>query len=541
LVGYVGKGSRRQEVDDIVNSVGAYHPSTPRWQKYADSVEGWSIVFMDKPSWLEGYLLRAVFVDRKRLVLVLLRPLLKPSLLRVDDFRFVKVVVVDLTGEFNLIIEYPEVPLFPTARDRFGFFTQGHGLIVGVIGNQALGIMFNEETGNIDWLRFAYITDEFRQTNPPYPSILTVPEGFIFLPNNIFYDLETFHNLPSLTSSAFYLPIYPNRPVVVRRDVSLQASISEGYIWTGIAGKFVRMDVKSEGDIPLAAPSINGVRIGDKWVAWGLEGDDVDEFLLYTYKTAFNPETEKWELQVGRLPYSRFPLPNVGVWSYLPRQDSRWREIVLSLAGNGEILYFNRLWNRVYRALVSSEEPLKVTHISQWDGFISQFAEKVPENAFISFVAYDQYFGEVYSVIASVPPADSAIVVAKQTLPYSPPPAPLIVFPYNNWTSSRRPYVILQPGVFAYPQEFLIRYIPKKFVSEYNLSVEEAPGIEVFSAADRAGWMVSYDGGSTWQPMTSAVLRTSSSQQILVSYQPSSSLPEGGEYYIIAAAYSRRT
>ncbi|MDT7877936.1 MAG: hypothetical protein RQ862_05205 [Candidatus Caldarchaeales archaeon] len=523
--------------------MGVEHKGTPLWQKYADSVEatGWENVFLDKPDWLLGYMVREVFVDRNIMVLVLLRPTIEVTNLRVSNPIYCRVVAINFNTSPPTVTHLQEFPLLPEARDKFGFFAYGHGLVVGLVGNQAFGIRFGDD--QTSFLRFAYIAEEFRKTNPNYPSILVVPEGFIFLPNNIFYDLETFHNLPSLQAGSdnILLPIYPSKPVVVERGVMEgQADISRAYIWQGLAARFQEMNIEPEQGITPTAPAFKGDIFENNWVSWGLSGRDITEYLLYKYSVAFDSNQNKWVLRISKVPYSYFPFPTVGIWTYLPSNDPRWKELTLSFTGNGEVAYFSRLWNRVYRAQMSAEEPLKVTEVYAWDGLLGQFQLKTPENPLLPFVAYDRYAGKVYAVFTSIPPADPAIAIFRQTLPYSPPPAPTIVFPYNNWRVSRRPVIILRPAVYAQPQEFLLRFVPKKFVDEMGIPPEQAPGFEVFSAADRTGWYVSTDGGGTWLPMTGPVLRDNITADILVRFQSPTALPEGGEYIVLASAYSRR-
>jgi hypothetical protein len=543
LQGQIEKERRRKRFIDINRSVGVEHKSTPLWQKYADSVEatGWENVFLDKPDWLLGYMVREVFVDRNIMVLVLLRPTIEVTNLRVSNPLYCRVVAINFNTSPPTVTHLQEFPLLPEARDKFGFFTYGHGLVVGIVGNQAFGIRFGDD--QTSFLRFAYIAEEFRKTNPKYPSILVVPEGFIFLPNNIFYDLETFHNLPSLQAGSdnILLPIYPSKPVVVERNVTEgQVDISRAYIWQGLAARFQEMNIEPEQGITPTAPAFKGDIFASNWVSWGLSGRDITEYLLYKYSVAFDSDQNKWVLRISKVPYSYFPFPTVGIWTYLPSDDPRWKELTLSFTGNGEVAYFSRLWNRVYRAQMSAEEPLKVTEVYAWDGLLGQFQLKTPENPLLPFVAYDRYAGKVYAVFTSIPPADPAIAIFRQTLPYSPPPAPTIVFPYNNWRVSRRPVIILRPAVYAQPQEFLLRFVPKKFVDEMEIPPEQAPGFEVFSAADRTGWYVSTDGGGTWSPMTGPVLRDNTAADILVRFQSPTALPEGGEYIVLASAYSRR-
>jgi hypothetical protein len=544
LQGQVERERRRKRFIDINRSVGAEHDSEPLWQKYAGSVEatGWESVFLDKPEWLLGYMVREVIVDRNIMVLVLLRPTIEITNLRVSAPLYCRVVAIDFSGSTPTVTQLQEFPLLPEAKDKFGFFAYGHGLVVGVVGNQAFGIRFGDN--QVSFLRFAYIAEEFRKTNPKYPSILVVPEGFIFLPNNIFYDLETFHNLPSLSAGGdnILLPIYPSKPVVVERSVSEgSVDINRAYIWQGLSARFGEMNIEPEGDLSPVAPALKGDIFGTSWVSWGLSGNDIDEHLLFKYSIYFDSDQNKWVLRISQVPYTYFPFPSVGVWTYLPSDDPRWKELLLSFTGNGEVAYFSRVWQRIYRAQMSAEEPLKVTEVYAWDGLAGQFRLKTPENPLMPFVAYDRYSGKVYAVFASIPPADPAIAIFRQTLPYSPPPAPTIVFPYNNWRVSRRPVVILRPAVYSQSQEFLLRFVPKKFVDDMNIPPEQAPGFEVYSAADRTGWYVSTDGGGTWSPMTGPVLRDEATDDILVRYQAPSALPEGGEYIVLASAYSRRS
>jgi hypothetical protein len=544
LQGQVEKERRRKRFIDINCSVGAEHDSEPLWQKYAGSVEatGWESVFLDKPEWLVGYMVREVIVDRNIMVLVLLRPTIEIANLRVSAPLYCRLVAIDFSGSTPTVTQLQEFPLLPEARDKFGFFAYGHGLVVGVVGNQAFGIRFGDN--QVSFLRFAYIAEEFRKTNPKYPSILVVPEGFIFLPNNIFYDLETFYNLPSLSVGGdnILLPIYPSKPVIVERGVSKgSVDINRAYIWQGLSARFREMNIEPEGDLSPVAPALKGDIFGTSWVSWGLSGNDIDEHLLFKYSIYFDSDQNKWVLRISQVPYTYFPFPSVGVWTYLPSDDPRWEELLLSFTGNGEVAYLSRVWQRVYRAQMSAEEPLKVTEVYAWDGLAGQFRLKTPENPLMPFVAYDRYSGKVYAVFASIPPADPAMAIFRQTLPYSPPPAPTIVFPYNNWRVSRRPVVIIRPAVYSQPQEFLLRFVPKKFVDDMNIPPEQAPGFEVYSAADRTGWHVSTDGGGTWSPMTGPVLRDEATDDILVRYQAPSALPEGDEYIVLASVYSRRS
>lgn len=540
LKGEVSLLRKRTKIINIVESIGPGHEPSPKWQKYASSVESWTNIFQASPSWLDGFIVRDAFADRKRLVLVLMRAVVNVSKLRIESVDSVKIVVLNFTTNPPTVKEFNEIRLFPNARDKFGFFTMGHGLFVGIVGNHAFGTVFNETTGEADFLRFAYISEEFRKANYPYPTILVVPEGFLFLPANILYDLETFHNLPSLNANAFYLPIYPSHPVIVRREAASSGAvtINEAYIWQGISAKFVRMDILPSPTISPVAPSLKGDVVNNQWISWGLSGDNFDEHLLYTYKAYYNPDTRKWELLINRLPYSYFPLSNTGIWSYLPAEP-RWKEICLSLTSNGDVLYFNRLWNRVYRVQLSAEGPIKVSRISYWDALLNRQDEKVIENPVIMHVVYDRYNGEVYSIAASIPPAHPYISISKQDIPYNPPPPPTIVFPPHNWTTSRRPVIIIRPAIHNKPQEFLIRLVPKEFVDRHEIAVEEAPGYEFFSATSRAGWEVSLDGGITWQPMKGPVLRQNFNTNVLVKFNTPAALPESNYYYILVSAYSR--
>ena len=542
LSGQIDRDRRRKKITDVNYSIGARHDSEPLWQKYADSVEatGWETIYLNKPEWLTGYMVREVIVDRNIMVLVLLRPLLDVENLRVSEPRYCRVVAINFNETPPEVTQLDEFPLLPEAKDKFGFFAYGHGLIVGVVGNQSFGIRFGENT--VNYLRFAYIAEEFRKTNPKYPSILVVPEGFIILPNCIFYDLETFHNLPSLSAGGdnILLPIYPSKPVLVERSVSSGAiNINRAYIWEGLATMFKEMTLEPEGELAPVAPALKGDVFGSYWVSWGLSGEDIDEHLIFKYSVAYDSDQNRWVLRISQVPYTYFPFPTVGVWTYLP-DDPRWKELTLSFTGNGEVAYFSRVWQRIYRAQMSTEEPLKVTDVYAWDGLSGQFKLKTPENPLMPFVSYDRYSGKVYAVFASIPPADPTIAIFRQTLPYSPPPAPTIIFPYNNWSVSRRPVIIFRPAVYPYPQEFLIRFVPKRFVDENLIPPEQAPGFEVYSAADRTGWYVSTDGGGTWTEMTGPVLRDEETDDILVRYQAPSALPEGGEYIVLVSAYSRR-
>lgn len=526
---------------DIPISVGIHHKAEPRWQKYAASVENWELLYYTRPEWLEGYIVRDIFVHKNRLALVLLKTMFDPTRLRIKSVRYCRIVILDFSttpAQINILQEFP---LFPEAQDKFGFITYGHGLIVGIIGNQAFGIRFEDETAEPEFLRFAYITEEFRKVNPKYVSILTVPEGFIFLPVAIYYNLETYHNLPSLPTNNLLLPIYTNKPVVVEREVTRgQVTINRCYVWEGLGTQFAEATIIPPETYPPVAPSLKGDVVNNNWVSWGLCGNDETEHLLFKYTTIFNPDNNEWELHITPLPYTYYPLPTVGVWTYLPSNDSRWIELLLSLASNGEVLYFTRLWHRIYRAQIAAEGPLKVTHALSWDGLLGNFAEKTPEDPLIPFVSYDKYSGYVYAVFTSIIPSDPIIVIARQRLPYSPPPSPTIVFPYNNWVTSRRPVVILRPAVYAYPQEFLIRFVPKTFIDMHGVPVESSPGFEFYSAADRTGWEVSFDGGTTWQPMTQAVVRDRPTIDVLVKFNTPFALPQSDYYYVLVSSYSRR-
>jgi hypothetical protein len=479
---------------EVPYSVGVSHEPVTTIQRWQWGVERWEVIpFSDTFLWwLNGMFLRYAHVHGGKVYLILLPQDTNSRLL-------CRIVVVNAQNPATVEHISDLWAAFPTnAGEAFGSVAVGHGFIAFC----RLGdfILFNLQTYEWETYRAIFLSSQYRRLIRPdirhFPAI--VPEGILLLPVGIFFDLETYYQLPSidLSTNSDYTVLEAERIILMElpknRD-SNEATTTRAYLWNSPATGFQRINV--EADLNLSPYAVWGQ--GDywqgKWIAYGTNKSDLDERLPFFYYLS------EGKLKVSSVGFTHLPLSAVAqIIRYLPSYAKPyWLELYFQTISNGNYLYTVRLWNRVYRLDLENHRYELASIIPVWDGDEYQYI--TPEMPVQTLISYDFATGQLYAVARYG--YQNYLTIARQEDAVTEPPAPTSI---NVNFSQRR--VTFTPAVWPKPQEFVV-------------TIEYSPAnvrYEIFSWRTRQYWEVSYDGGNTWQPMTGAILRANASDNIVV-------------------------
>jgi len=386
----------------------------------------------------------------------------------------------------------------PNAGDAFGSVVVGHGFIAFT----RLGdfILFNIDTHEWESYRAIFLSSQYRRLLRPevrhFPAI--VPEGILLLPLGIFFDLETYYQLPSidLPTNSDYTMLEAERLILLqlpRNRHENEATITKAYIWVSPAQGFANINVEAAQNLSPHAIWGQGDYINSKWIAYGTNKSDLDERLLYLYSY------ENGKLKIEETGFTQLPLSAVAqIFRYLPSYAKPyWLEMYFQLVSNGIYIYTVRLWNRIYRLNLADRTYELAAVIPIWGGDKYQYIH--PETPIQTLISYDVVRGQLYA-IARYGNQNYLTIARQEDYPEQPPA------PTNVSVDFGSKQVTFAPSVWANPQEFIVGIKHQTAGIRY----------EIFSWKTRQYWSVSYDGGNTWQSMTGAVLRANASDNIVV-------------------------
>lgn len=480
---------------DIAYSVGVSHEPVPYVQRWQWGIERWEVLPFPpgyKPRWIAQYFIRYFWVHDGRLFLFLLPRAWRSPV-------FCRIVVLEAIGSsVEEVVTSDIVCGFDTYdwADSFGRIDVGHAFVAFC----RLGdfLLFNLKERSWERYRAIYLSEQYRRLVRSrrdrvfFPMV--VSEGILLLPVGVFFDLETYYQLPSIQLSADadyrigrsgHLLLFQ-----VPSDIHLgSANIVSAYRWVGLEEGFQRLPIRSEIRY---APFGQGSYWSNSYVCYGADSADLDERRLYTYKV------DNGALWVEPLPLPSLPLSSLALLvRFLPSYaTSRWLEQYFQVVTNGEWLYTVRLWNRIYRFKPSGEWELAFT-VPVRVG--EDYEYLVPEMPCQTLLAYDIVRGQLYAVMRYGDSDD--VTICRQELRVTSPPVPTIE--NVNWVDG---YLTFVPAVYGHPQEFVVEVVNLRGEVQY----------EVLSWVDRRLWSVSVDGGITWRPLEGPVLRRDASQQVKI-------------------------
>jgi hypothetical protein len=480
---------------EVPYSVGVSHEPTTTIQRWQWGVERWEIIpFADTFLWwLNGMFLRYAHAHNGRVYLVLIPEDRQSQLL-------CRLVVVDVRTNPATVALVTDLwsPFPASAGEAFGNIAVGHGFLAFC----RLGdfILFNLDTYQWETYRAVFLSMRYRMNIRPdirhFPAI--VPEGILLLPVGIFFDLETYHQLPSinLPTNTDYAILEAERIILLQLPKNRhenEATITKALVWLSPEQGFGQIPVEADLNISPHAVWGQGDYINGRWVAYGTDKSDLDERLLYYYYIS------EERLKISSVGLTNLPLSAAAqIFRYLPNYaQPYWVEMFFQTVSNGKYIYTVRLWNRVYRIDLDNKVLELAALVPIWDGNDYQYI--TPEMPVQTLISYDIATGQLYAVARHG--RQNYLTIARQENPTLEPPAPTNLS--VNFSQRRIQFV---PNIWPTPQEFVV-------------SIEhptENIRYEIFSWKTRQYWEVSYDGGTTWQPMTGAITRANVTDNIVI-------------------------
>jgi hypothetical protein len=480
---------------EVPYSVGASHEPRTTIQRWLWGVERWEIIpFADTFLWwLNGMFLRYAHAHNGRVYLVLIPEDRRSQLL-------CRLVVVDVRTDPATVALVTDLwsPFPASAGEAFGNVAVGHGFLAFC----RLGdfILFNLETYQWETYRAVFLSMRYRMNIRPdirhFPAI--VPEGILLLPVGIFFDLETYHQLPSinLPTNTDYAILEAERIILLQLPKNRHendATITKAFIWLSPAQGFRQIQIEADLNISPHAVWGQGDYFNGRWVAYGTDRSDLDERLLYYYYIS------EGRLKISPVGLTNLPLSAAAqILRYLPDYaHPYWLEMFFQLVSNGKYVYTVRLWNRVYRIDLNSRNVELAALVPVWDG--NEYQPITPEMPVQTLLSYDIVTGQLYAVARYG--RQNYLTLARQENPTAEPPTPTNIDVNFN---QRRIHFI--PDVWPNPQEFIVSIEHPSANIRY----------EIFSWKTRQYWEVSRDGGQTWQPMGGAITRADETENVVV-------------------------
>ena len=517
LLGEILRGSGFSQTLEVFYSVGVDHRVTTTIQRWEWGTERWEIIPFSEQFlwWLNGMFIRFVHVHNGKIFLIVIPQDANSRLL----CRIVVINAQTNPASVELVSDFWS-PFPSNAGETFGNVAVGHGFLAFC----RLGdfILFNMETYEWERYRAIFLSSQYRKLIDPQVRHLPVivPEGILLLPVGIFFDLETYHQLPhiNLSTTADYALLEAERLILVELPKNRsegEATITKAYLWNSPAIGFERIDVEADLNLSPYAVWGQGAYWNGKWIAYGADKADLDERLLYLYSL------EEGKLKVSHAGYRNLPLSAAAqIFRYMPNYaQPYWLEMFFQTVGNLKYVYTVRLWNRVYRLDLENKSLELATLVPVWNG--NEYEFLTPEIPVQTLLSYDLATGQLYA-IARYGYQNYITIVRQEDVP-SEPPAPTDVS--VNFNQRQISFV---PAVFAYPQEFVVT------IEHLSAQVK----FEMFSWKCRQLWEVSYDGGINWQPMTSPILRANPSDNIVIRVTCPQQLLRNTDYRVKVRAVS---
>lgn len=414
-------------------------------------------------------------------------------------------------GEWSLSVPPREAGKYP----EFGSVATGHGGFVFATTTDAY--YFNIATG--EPLRIPLLSSFFNIPPEQWGArcVLVVPEGFLFLPHCILWDLDTFWDFPTninVSQNDRVLPVYFEgvAAIAVRTGEygnNPSNSIKDFYVWGGmekglVKGKVGVTQALQQAGITTPYPFYRRGSLlkGKHYAINAYLPLDEAAFVRYTLeKDQNNPgDMTKWTLTLDHVQFA-LPLPfnpPQALW-----KPPGWGEIWgFSTATNTSYLYFPRVWNRIYRLDPETWE-VALAHSIPYLDFSGNMSTKfMGDEEGQILLWFNWQDGKMYACHML---SGARIQVWAQTVAITPPPAPDILFPEQGMQVPRQFEVILQPHAHSKPQEFAITFI-----------VDTGAGGQHFafhSTIHRQHFFISNDSGLTWQQMTGAIMVTEQNEQ----------------------------
>jgi len=439
---------------------------------------------------------------------------------------------------FGTLPDTPPAGANPPKYPSFGSVAVGHN---GIVYANPVGAVYFPFDDNLEPVFFPLYSSAFiaGKTSWSHIAVLTVPEGFLFLPHGILWDLDTFYDTPvdiTLSEDDRLVPVYlEDAPGVVVRTkeypYSPGSTIKAYYVWGGldvglVKGKVgVAPSLAGEQAYPIY---LGGSKVGQKWYAFNAY-PHWDEATILEYsitKNASNPENRKdWQ---WTLTYKQFvlPLPFSAPLRNLPSPPPGWGEIwYFSTGSNNHYLYFGRLYERIYRLRVADKRvsiAFAIPYLDFAGNLIPRFLGVEPAQLLFSLNLSD---GRVYACHVR---SGGRVQIWRQSSPVTPPGAPNIVFPPADVPAPRKFHLVFQPAIDDRPQEFSVEIV-----------VETAWGKQYYtyySFIHRSLFAVSTDGGNTYSPMTQPIVV--SNTNTYVKFSLPQTLPAGSQLTAIVTAYA---
>lgn len=407
-----------------------------------------------------------------------------------------------VAGEFD--ISAPARDIENKVYPEFGSVAEGHG---GIVFATTTDAVYFPLQGDGEPLRLPFVSSEYHLAPARWGTrcVLTVPEGFLFLPQGILWDMDTFWNFPTnidVSDNDRLIPVYFEgvAGVAVRTGEygtnGASDSLKAFYIWGGMEKGLVKANVGADQKIGKPYPMyLGGSLVNKQFFAFNAYAQwEESTFLQYILqKDETDPsDMTKWVLKLVWV-QPVLPLPFMlpkNIW-----KPPSWGELWgWCTENNSAYIYFPRIWDRIYRIDPTSKE-MALAHIVPYLDFSGNSILRRPEEEEAQvLLKYEPNEGRLYVLHLR---DGGRIQIWRQSVSFTPPPAPNITFPPNNTEVPRKFEVIFQPFAYSYPQEFAVRF-----------GVSTSSGYMTFefnSILHRNLFMVSWDGGNTYQEMTGAI------------------------------------
>lgn len=478
------------------------------YQNVRTGEEDWELVFASPTSQgahpvkehLQGYRLRHFHASGNMMYL-----------LAVSETPPVKVKLITINLSNGNVTSSSAVTLGAEGDDEekryypsFGAVAVGHG---GIVYANTHGAVYFPFSGAHEPLLLTFLSSSFPIEKKMWSSvgILVVPEGFLFLPYAILWDMDTYYDYSTnieVSEGDRLIPVYFNgvAGVVVRSreysDSGGSSTLKAFYIWGGFNKGLVRAQVDAAEGLEKVPPYLSGALVNNRWYAFNAAAHP-DEATIAEYELIAQGDMENWKFVTSAL-LKVLPLPFSAPALRARWKPPAWGELWgFNITANATYIYFSRVWDRIYRLDVGSKE-IRLAHSIPYLDFGGNIIPRFMggEEAWLMF-SYNLEHGRVYCAHLR---AGERLQIWRQTNPVTPPPAPTITFPPPDIQVPRQFDVQFKPHAYTYPQEFSVTIV-----------AETANGASVwhyYSTLHRNLFEVSLDNGLNFAPMQGPVTVT---------------------------------
>lgn len=480
------------------------------YQNVRTGEEDWELVFASPTSHgahpvkehLQGYRLRHFHASGNMMYL-----------LAVSETPPVKVKLITINLSNGNVTSSSAVTLGAEGDDEekryypsFGAVAVGHG---GIVYANTHGAVYFPFSGAHEPLLLTFLSSSFPIEKKMWSSvgILVVPEGFLFLPYAILWDMDTYYDYSTnieVSEGDRLIPVYFNgvAGVVVRSreysDSGGSSTLKAFYIWGGFNKGLVRAQVGAAEGLEKVPPYLSGALVNNRWYAFNAAAHP-DEATIAEYELNAQGDMENWKFVTSAL-LKVLPLPFSAPALRAKWKPPAWGELWgFNITANAAYIYFSRVWDRIYRLDVGSKE-IRLAHSIPYLDFGGNIIPRFMggEEAWLMF-SYNLEHGRVYCAHLRV---GERLQIWRQTNPVTPPPAPTVTFPPPDIQVPRQFDVQFKPHAYTYPQEFSVTIV-----------AETANGASVwhyYSTLHRNLFEVSFDNGVNFAPMLGPVTVTES-------------------------------